>query len=158
MPPTTTGTIRRATPADLPAIIALEQACFPGPLAYSRRQLRYLLTRAHSTVLVETTDTTLRGFVIILYRHGSRTAGIETINVDPTCQRRGIARQLLTAAETEMRAHGVRRIRLEVSTQNAPALALYYQEGYRKTELLPNYYIFSHHGSRDAFRMVKDLT
>jgi ribosomal protein S18 acetylase RimI-like enzyme len=159
MPPTDrTGQIRKATKADLPAIIALEQKCFPGPLAYSRRQLHYLLTHANSSALVETNNDSLRGFVIILYRKGSRIAGIETIDVDPSAQRCGIGSRLLTAAETEMRARGIRRVRLEVSSQNAPAIQLYRHAGYRDYEFLPNYYIYLHHGSRDAFRMVKDLS
>jgi len=57
-----------------------------------------------------------------------------------------------------MRTKKIRRVRLEVSSQNTPAIALYQQAGYRKTEYLPNYYIFSHHGSRDAFCMVKELS
>lgn len=157
MSPDQDGTIRQALITDLPAIIELEQKCFPGPLAYSRRQLHYLLTHANSTVLVEAHDGALRGFIIALYRKGSTVAGIETIDVDPTYQRRGIAQRLLDAAEREMRMHGVHRIRLEVSSQNTAALQLYRQAGYREHEYLHNYYIYQHHGSRDAFRMVKDL-
>jgi ribosomal protein S18 acetylase RimI-like enzyme len=155
---THTGQIRKATKADLQAIVNLEKKCFPGPLAYSRQQLHYLLTHAHSTVLVETSDNTLHGFIIILYRKGSTVAGIETIDVDPSFQRCGIASRLLKTAENEMRAQGIRRIRLEVSSQNTPAINLYRHAGYRDSEFLPNYYIYLHHGSRDAFRMVKDLS
>jgi ribosomal protein S18 acetylase RimI-like enzyme len=154
---TKTGTIRKAVAEDLPGIVTLEKKCFPGPQAYTQRQLRHLLTKAHSTVLVEEDSGTIRGFIIVLYRTGSAIAGIETIDVDPTCHRQGIAHRLLAAAETEMRAHNIKRIRLEVSSQNTPALRLYEEAGYRKKEVLHNYYVFLHHGSRDAFRMVKDL-
>jgi len=153
-----THTIRTATPDDLPSIITLEKKCFPGPLAYSPRQLHYLLTKANSTVLVATQHKTIHGFIVVLYRNGSATAGIETIDVDPNQRRCGIAHQLLTAAETDMHQHKITRIRLEVSTQNTAAIALYQRAGYRTEEFLPNYYIYHHHGSRDAFRMVKDLS
>jgi ribosomal protein S18 acetylase RimI-like enzyme len=159
MPPSAqTGQIHKATKTDLAAIVDLEQRCFPGPLAYTRRQLQYLLNHANSTVLIETLNGTLRGFIIILYRHGSMVAGIETIDVDPAYQRCGIAKRLLTAAEDEMRKKGIRRIRLEVSSNNTPAIGLYRHAGYLDYEFLPNYYIYLHHGSRDAFRMVKELT
>ncbi len=153
-----TPTVRHATPDDLPSIIALENKCFPGPIAYTPRQLCYLLTTANSAVLVETLHNRLRGFIIILYRRGSTTAGIETIDVDPDAQRNGIARRLLTAAEDDMHAHHIARVRLEVSTQNTPAIGLYQHAGYNTTEFLHNYYTYKHHGSRDAFRMTKDLS
>ena len=153
-----TPTIRRATPDDLPSIITLENNCFPGPLAYTPRQLRHLLTKANSTVLVETHHDRLHGFIIVLYHRGSTTAGIETIDVDPDARRHGIAHRLLTAAEDDMHARHITRVRLEVSTQNIPAIHLYQHAGYTTTESLPNYYIYKHHGSRDAFRMIKDLS
>mgnify|MGYP001591145720 CR=1 FL=1 len=158
--PTTphTPTIRTATPDDLPGIITLENKCFPGTIAYTPQQLCYLLTKANSTVLVETHCDLVRGFIIILYRRGSTTAGIETIDVDPDARRHGIARRLLTAAEDDMHARHITRVRLEVSTQNTPAIGLYQHAGYTTTELLHNYYTYKHHGSRDAFRMTKDLS
>jgi ribosomal protein S18 acetylase RimI-like enzyme len=156
--PTPTDTIRKATITDLPAIITLENKCFPNPLAYTPRQLHYLLTKANSTVLIHTHDNTLRGFIIILYHAGSTTAGIETIDVDPTYRHQGIGHRLLTAAENDMHTHHITRVRLEVSTQNTPAIALYQRAGYQTTELLSNYYTYSHQDSRDAFRMVKDLS
>ena len=57
-----------------------------------------------------------------------------------------------------MHARHITRVRLEVSTQNTPAIGLYQRAGYTTTELLHNYYTHKHHGSRDAFRMTKDLS
>jgi len=156
MPPS--FNIRKATIHDLERIIDLENSCFPAHLAYSRRQLRYLLMKANSTVLVETTDRLIRGFIIILYRSGTRVAGIETVNVDPVYRTQGIGRRLLDAAEQEIRKKRLRKIRLEVATTNHAAFALYENAGFKKTTLLKKYYLYNHEGSRDAFRMIKELS
>ena len=40
-------------------------------------------------------------FIIILYRKGTRVAGIETINVDPAYRKQGVGLRLLNAAEED---------------------------------------------------------
>lgn len=152
-----TTRISIASPNDLERIIALEKICFPKELAYSRRQLRYLLMKANSTVLIEKTDTLLRGFIIILYRRGTKVAGIETINVDPLFRNKGIGLRLLTSAEQLLIKKGIRKIRLEVAITNQAAIKLYEHVGFQKTRLLRHYYYYDHDGSRDAYRMVKEL-
>jgi ribosomal protein S18 acetylase RimI-like enzyme len=149
--------IRKATHQDFERIVELEDACFKGPLAYSRRQLWYLLTKANSTVLVESAAGIIRGFIIVLYKKGTHVAGIETINVDPSYRKLGVGTQLFTAAEQDMRKKKIKKIRLEVSTSNHAAIALYEHAGFKKTTLLKNYYIYNHSGSRDAMRMIKEL-
>ena len=152
-----TISIRTASPDDFERIVALENLCFPKEHAYTRRQLRYLLTKAHSTVLVETTNTLVRGFIIILYRRGTTVAGIETINVDPAHRKKGIGLRLLSTTEEHLRKKGIHKIRLEVSTTNHAALKLYEHAGFKKTALLKNYYLYDHDDSRDAIRMIKEL-
>jgi len=152
-----TISIRTANPDDFERIVELENFCFPKEHAYSRRQLRYLLTKANSTVLVETAGSLIRGFIIILYRRGTTVAGVETINVDPTFRKRGIGQQLLSVAEDHLIRRKIRKIRLEVSISNHAAIALYEHVGFRKITLLKQYYHFDHEGSRDAYRMVKEL-
>jgi len=152
-----TTRIRTATPDDFERIVALEKICFPKELAYTRRQLRYLLMRANSNVLIEKTGTTLRGFIIILYRRGTKVAGVETINVDPVYRKKGIGHRLLTAAEERIRKKGIHKIRLEVAITNQAAIKLYEHAGFQKTMLLKKYYHYDHDGSRDAYRMVKEL-
>ena len=85
--------------------------------------------------------------------------GIETLNVDPKFRGKGIALNLLKAAEWDIKKYdNVRKIRLEVSTGNSHAISLYERAGFRKTEILKQYYKFSHCGSSDAYRMIKDIT
>jgi len=152
-----TTRIRTATPDDFERIVELENLCFSKEHAYTRRQLHYLLIKANSTVLVETTGTLIRGFLIILYRRGTTVAGIETINVDPTHRKKGIGLQLLSVAEEHLRKKGIQKIRLEVSISNNVAIKLYEHAGFQKIMLLKKYYHYDHEDSRDAYRMVKEL-
>lgn len=100
----------------------------------------------------------LRGFIIILYKKGSSVASIETLDVDPCHQGKGIGLRLLHAGEYEMSSFGIKSMCLEVSTNNLSALHLYEKAGYKRASLLPYFYQNPHNGTRDAFRMVKKLT
>jgi len=152
------GEIRIATLSDLPEIINLEKKSFEKEIAYHSKQLKYLITRANSHCLIETHKDEIRGFLIVLFKKGTGVAGIETISVDPAHRGKGIARRLLVSAEEEMPPKGIRKIRLEVSMGNTPAVTLYQKSGYRIASILKNYYYFNHHGTQDAYRMVKELT
>ena len=59
----------------------------------------------------------------------------------------------MDAAERIARERGATVARLEVSTQNAPAIALYRELGYRTEGLLPGYYSWG----EDAYSMRKSL-
>lgn len=152
------GVIRRATTLDLPRIIDLERSCFGEHIAYSSKQINYLITRANSNCLVETYEDELRGFIIVLYKRGTGVAGIETINVDNQYRGKGIAKRLLFTSEEDMMHKGIRKIRLEVSMGNTSAVNLYQKSGYRIASILKDYYYFEHFGTHDAYRMVKELT
>jgi ribosomal protein S18 acetylase RimI-like enzyme len=152
------GVVRRATYLDLPNIIELERSCFGDEVAYSPKQLKYLITRANSNCLVETYEDEIRGFLVVLYKRGTGVAGIETISVDNQHRGKGIAKKLLFLSEEDMTYKGIRKIRLEVSMGNTSAIKLYQKSGYRITSILKDYYHFEHLGTRDAYRMVKELT
>jgi len=149
--------IRPASGSDLDAISKIEQKCFPGPIAYSKRQLAYLLLRANSASFVESCGGVIRGFVIVTYRRRSLTGHIETIDVDPIYSKLGIGLRLLTFAEEDMRKRGKRWSQLEVSEGNKVALKLYKKAGYTLKERVKRYYRYEHRGTRDALRMVKAL-
>jgi len=152
------GATRKATIYDLPKIIEIEQKCFQKTSAYTPQQLQYLLIHANSNCLIYQDNHTVQGFIIVLFRKRTEVAGIETINVDPQFQGKGIGKKLLFAAEDEMCYRGIRKIRLEVASGNSSAIQLYKKSGFRFTTLLKNYYQYEQHGSHDAIRMVKELT
>jgi len=152
------GFIRKVVPNDLDEIIEIENKCFDNYLAYTPKQLKYLITKANSDCLIEALQGKPRGFIIVLLKRNSDLAGIETLNVDPLHRGKGIGKKLLKAAEDEMILKGVNKIRLEVSTNNQCAINLYEKSGFRKTTFLKDYYRHKHYGSYDAFRFVKLLT
>jgi len=149
--------IRPAKYDDLDAIMAIEESCFPGPIAYSKRQMAYLLLHANSASFVESCGGVIRGFVIVAYRQGSTTGYVETLDVDPHYAKLGIGLKLLTYAETDMCKQGKHWSQLEVSEGNKVALRLYKKAGYKLKERLKGYYRYEHGGTRDALRMVKAI-
>jgi ribosomal-protein-alanine N-acetyltransferase len=149
--------IRPATASDLDAISEIEQKCFPGSNAYSKRQLAYLILHANSAAFVESREGVIRGFVIATYRQRSLIGHVETINVDPAYAKLGVGLRLLTFAEEDMRKRGKRLAQLEVSEGNKAAMKLYKKAGFTLKEPIKGYYKYEHQGTRDALRMVKVL-
>ena len=149
--------IRKACAEDMDCILQIEQKAFPGPTAYSKRQLEYLVQNSRSTSLVESHKDVIRGFIIVTYRRGSLTGNIETVDVDPAFHGWGIGLKLLLAAEDDMKQRGMQCSQLEVSEGNKPAIKLYMKAGYSIKEKLKEYYRHEHQGTRDAIRMIKNL-
>ena len=152
------GNIRRASINDLDDIVKIEQKCFQGNSAYSKRQLKYLLSKAKSICLTEINNNEICGYVIVLFRNRSNVAGVETLGVDPAFRGKGVGIRLLKAAEENVFSLGFKKIKLEVATGNIIALNLYQKLGFHPIKLLTNYYIFENNGTRNAYRMIKELT
>ena len=149
--------IRQAQPADFEGIMDIENACFPGELAYSREQMRYLVFRANGITLVEGPDGQLRGYITMLFRRNSDMANLETIGVASSHRGCGVGKRLLRAAEDWMATKGITWFRLEVSAGNDAAISMYEKAGYHITETIPEYYLYDHNGTRTAYRMEKDI-
>ena len=157
MTPTLPSGIYVANADEIDAIVEIENKCFSGKAAYSKRQLEQLILNADSDCLVEKEEGIIRAFLIVTYRQRSLTCNIETIDVDPAFKNRGIGLKLLKAAETDMKRRGMRWSQLEVSEGNEAALKVYLKAGYTFKERLEGYYKFEHNGTRNAIRMVKEL-
>ncbi len=151
------GFIRRINHIDIPSVIELERKCFENSIAYSPSQLKYLITKANSNCLGECISDTLRGFIIVLYKKRTKVAGIETLNVDPKYHGNGIGKKLLIAAESDMNIRGIKKINLEVSTKNIPAIRLYEKLDYKIENNIKNYYKYKHFGTNNAYKMTKNL-
>ena len=150
--------IRQAQTSDFEGIMDIENSCFPGELAYSRDQMRYLIFRANGITLVEGVEGHLRGYITMLFRKNSDMANLETIGVAPSHRGCGVGKRLLKAAEDWMVTKGITWFRLEVSAGNDAAISMYEKAGYHITETIPEYYIYVHNGTRTAYRMEKGLT
>jgi len=144
--------IRPATPGDIAALVAIENASFPGD-RLDRRRFRYLLTEANSVTFVDVDGAAVRGYILLLLRTGWRGARVYSIATHPAHLGCGVAARLLTAAERWAAAHGCVQVRLEVRADNAASLALFRGRGYVAFGSHAAYY----HDGMDAQRLRRTL-
>lgn len=144
--------IRRATPADLPGLVALERRTFTTD-QLSARQYRHHLTNPSAVLLAAVEQGNLLGSAALFFRANSRIARLYSIAVDRAARGRGIARALLAAIERSARARGCTRLRLEVNQANPAAIALYEKLGYRRFAAIAGYY----QDGTDAWRYEKSI-
>ncbi|MGH7248498.1 MAG: GNAT family N-acetyltransferase, partial [Pseudomonadota bacterium] len=112
-------TLRRGRIADLDALIALERRFFTRDHQISRRGFRHFIASPKSTLIVAEVGCATAGCVLVNYRRGSGLARLYTIVVASEFRRRGIARQLLAAAENDAICRGRSVMRLEVREDDA---------------------------------------
>lgn len=149
--------IRRARLSDIPALLALEQRCFPGD-RLTRRQFRYMLTKANAVTVVADRShgrqpPTITGYVLVLFSRGTSMARLYSVAVDPDARTRGVARVLVQAAEEEARERECACVRLEIRKDNTASIRLFEQCGYRRIGEYDDYY----EDHMDAWRYEKSL-
>lgn len=144
--------IRRATPADLDALVAIERASFTTD-HLSRRQYRRHLGSATALVLAAVAGSDLLGKAVVFFRRHSDIARLYSIAVAGGARGRGIGEALLEAAERQSARRGARRMRLEVRQDNAGAMRLYERRGYRRFGARAGFY----EDGADAWRYEKGL-
>ncbi len=145
--------IRPATVADLPLLQALEQACFATD-RISRRQFRYLLTRANAQTLVHDAGHGIDGYVLLLFSRGTSMARLYSIAVADGARGQGVGRQLVEAAEAAARERECAWLRLEIRKDNLASIHLFGALGYRQFGEYDDYY----EDHMDALRFEKTLT
>ena len=146
-------TIRPATLADVPALVALERRSFSGDWV-SERSFRALIRRGRAALLVEEWEDEIRGYALLFFRRGNAKARLYSFAVAHKHRGRGLAKALLRAAEAAAREHGADALRLEVRADNAKAQALYGRRGYKSFGRRSAYY----EDGTDALLMEKRLT
>jgi ribosomal-protein-alanine N-acetyltransferase len=144
--------IRRATLADLDALVGLERAAFTTD-HLSRRQYRKHVQSTSARVIAAVDGAGLLGKAVLFFRRDSDIARLYSIAVAHSARGRGLGEALLLAAERAARRQGARRMRLEVRQDNAAAIRLYERRGYRR---IGAYAAFYEDGA-DAWRYQKDL-
>jgi len=144
--------IRTATLDDIPRLLRLEEACFDTD-RLSRRQFRYMLTKANAVVFVYEEGEVLLGYVLILFSRGTSMARLYSIAVDPATRGRGVGRALVEAAEHESRERDCAYLRLEIRKDNTASLGLFQAMGYKQFGEFPDYY----EDHMDAWRFEKSL-
>jgi ribosomal-protein-alanine N-acetyltransferase len=148
--------LRPYQPSDFEALFAIDQACFPKPIAYGRRQMKaYLQSEGSRCIVAEIAGLaiarTIAGF--ILTESSNEFAHVITLDVLEPNRRQAVGSRLLEAAEQEASAAGVAIMYLETATTNKAAIALWKKHGYRESGTLENYYGRGQH----AFEMIKSL-
>jgi ribosomal protein S18 acetylase RimI-like enzyme len=144
--------IRRATLADLDALVALERRAFTTD-HLSRRQYRHHIESESAVVLAAVDASGLLGKAVVFFRANSRCARLYS-NADADAARgRGLGEALVGAVERMARARGSAQLRLEVRQDNAGAIRLYERLGYRLFGAYPGFY----EDGADAWRYAKDL-
>lgn len=130
--------LRKAVPADLAALEALERACFPKERQSSRRAMRESLRRSGQQVWIAEGPLGLAGAMILfLY---PRTLRIYSVAVFPESRTLGAGRRLVRLAKAiAVRTHRD-RVSLEADRDNGALLDWYHNQGFRITECLVDYY------------------
>jgi [ribosomal protein S18]-alanine N-acetyltransferase len=131
--------VREARPRDLEAIARLENETFETDRV-SRRSLREFLRMPHRPVIAATIDDELAGYALVSLRKGARALRIYSLAVDGRFARRGVGRALLQAVEAYGRRHRREALTLEVRYDNASAIALYENSGFRQFGEHTHYY------------------
>ena len=144
--------IRLATKEDLDALLSLENICFKEE-TFQKRQLKYLLLKARSMVLVAEIDRNIIGSMIILLRKNILNARIYSFNVHPEHRRKGIGSSLMDTALDKLEKKGYKNITLEVGINNTIARNLYQSKGFIVDKKLSNYYT----NGDDALHLIKKL-
>ncbi|WP_019904910.1 N-acetyltransferase [Methylobacterium sp. 77] len=148
-------TIRPATLGDLDALVALEHAAFVGDRA-ERRAIRHAIGSPSMSLLValDGEDTSMLVAAATLERRkGSRRTRLSSIAVSPGRAGQGLGSLMLDAAESDAKAHGCTRLRLEVRADNGAGIRLYERHGYERFAILTDYY----EDGMEAWRYEKAL-
>jgi [ribosomal protein S18]-alanine N-acetyltransferase len=136
---------------DFPNLCQLDQMCFPPTIAYDPEEIETTLLQPRTFCIVAEQDDQVVGFILFHYR---RAVGhLITIDLHPDHRRRGLGSRLLKMGEQRLKRSGVRRMILEVATNNESALSFYRVHGFVLERLLPHYY----REGTDAYLMEKAL-
>jgi ribosomal protein S18 acetylase RimI-like enzyme len=132
--------IRPAKIGDISALVELENKCFDYD-QLGRRNFHWMIKNAHSIFLVIDYDKQLLGYGLVLINSGTSLARLYSICTLDEYQGHGLASKLI--ANLEQRAsedEDCAYLRLEVKSDNKPAIKLYEKLGYKKFTVKEHYY------------------
>ena len=138
--------------ADLDALAAIDQECFPPGISFTRIELLGFIGQRNAKTWVAEARGEIVGFVVA-ERHLRQVAHIITIDVIKSWRRRGVGAKLMGAVEDWARQQGLRMVYLETAEDNVAAQRFYQERGYEQIETLKDYYA----RGLDAWLMAKKL-
>lgn len=121
----------------------LHKKCFPSK-PWSADDFRDLKKSGCEIIVSQ------NGFIV--YRVAVDEAEIITIGVNPEMRRKGIASAMITIVEKNIKNQGVKKLFLEVASNNSAGKKLYENCGFNVVGLRPKYY-----DGVDAILMSKDI-
>jgi ribosomal protein S18 acetylase RimI-like enzyme len=146
--------LRKAGPADLSRIAALEASCFGAADGrFSPRQLRSLLSNPNACWLLSL-DGKAMGCWLKVSNGRAQWARLYSLAVHPALRGQGRGKHLIEAGFSWMRAEGLTACRAEVKSDNRAARKLYADCGFREAGLLRDYYAPGVDGVRLALTTV----
>jgi [ribosomal protein S18]-alanine N-acetyltransferase len=145
--------IRHAVQEDFQVLLEIDEASFPGGVAYDANELSYFMSRNGSETIVVEEDGAIVAFLIIEVHRNRRSATVVTVDVRENSRRKGYGSQLLKRAEEILNDYGIELYDLQVDVANGEAILFYKKHGFNLVRTLRNYYANGH----DAYLMVKEL-
>ncbi|HEX3001741.1 MAG TPA: ribosomal protein S18-alanine N-acetyltransferase [Methanoregula sp.] len=143
--------VRRATPADIQAIVAIEKESFIDP--WEQAVFLEALTYYPTTYFVAECDGAVVGFVVGgLEDTGENIYGhLCNLGVSPRYRRRGIGKLLVNRVEHQFALELATGVQLEVRVSNIAAQRFYRRMRYRDVFGIEHYYA----NGEDAIVMMK---
>jgi ribosomal-protein-alanine N-acetyltransferase len=144
----------RAT--DIEGMFRLDEACFGEEFRFDRDSMRrFAESRSATTLLAESLDGQLIGFVIVhLEGAATRKHGyVVTLDVSLEHRRCGVADRLMNEMEERARLAGSAWMGLHVFARNEEAIRFYERRGYRRVGIKADFY----GRNLDAWVYRKDL-
>lgn len=141
-----------AGPADLDAIVAIEDATFNNPAGRAWYEAELARPDVCRIFVLRTDAGSVIAFVA--YWQVVDEMHINNLAVDPAWRGRGFGRLLLRAVLDVARGEGVQRATLEVRRSNQPALRLYAGAGFAEAGVRARYYT---HPEEDALLLALRL-
>lgn len=132
--------IRRGTRADLPAIVAIENQCFPDP--WPQDLIESYFDDGRAVILVAEHSEPI-AFLIARNesaRFGGRALHIHDLAVAPAYRRQTVGSSLLSELMGVAGTQKVARIRLEVRVENEAARQFYQHHGFSVVRRVARYY------------------
>ena len=128
--------IQPMTVADLPQVLAIEQASFPQP--FSENFFRMELELDVARLYVVRDSERVVGYID--YWNVGPEMHVITLAADPAMRKKGIASRLLDFMIQDAKKNPVSLISLDVRESNLAAIALYEKFGFEKMRIRKKYY------------------
>lgn len=145
--------LRTATASDVERLHFIEQQCFKND-RLSKRRMRFYVQAPHAEFVVAQLDNEVVAYALLLLRRGTQLTRLYSIAVLNEARGKGLADKLIAELEGRALARGKRFMRLEVSEDNAGAIAVYRRLGFKQFGMYTEYY----EDKSDAIRMQKVLS